>query len=73
MRRVLVWAEWWKGCQVFMCILALVGLLLVEFQWPLTTWLRMSDLEVQDGATEGVAWPFFRPSFRSIEAIKVAP
>ena len=62
-----MWAEWWKGCQVFVCILALwmqcgfsgiVCGLPVDFRWPVNTWLRVGVLEAQDGGAVGVAWPF---------------
>ena len=62
-----MWAEWWKGCQVFVRLLALwmrcgyTGIvcgLPVDFRWPVYTWLRVGVLEAQDGGAVGVAWPF---------------
>ena len=31
--------------------------LLVDFRWPVNTWLRMGVLEAQDVAAVGVTWP----------------
>ena len=45
-----------------MCILAqcFICVLLVDFRWPVNTWLRISVLEAQaDGAAVCVTWPFF--------------
>ena len=50
-----MWAVWWNSRDGVLCIrLALWKLcgfvgLLIGFQWPVNTWLKMGVLEAQDG------------------------
>ena len=53
-----MWAEWWKGCQVFVCILALwmqCGFSGIVCGFPVAS---QHLVEAQDGGAVGVAWPF---------------